>query len=205
LLKLSILSPTPRRGGLAVMAVICGMHFAVLFLILQYFQQVLNYNPLLAGCAYLPLTTVVFMISNFVPGLVTKFGVRTLLITGSILVAVSLVGFSKLTGTSTYFGDVLPSLLVHSMGIALVFIPGSIVILDGIDDQDAGIASGILQISQQIGGAIGIAAIISIYTANLRPQDFSSGLNTAFLVAAGIALTAALIAILTIPRKRGKN
>ena len=205
LLKLSILSPTPRRGGLTVMAVICGMHFAVLFLILQYFQQVLNYNPLLAGCAYLPLTTVVFMISNFVPGLVTKFGVRTLLITGSILVAVSLVGFSKLTGTSTYFGDVLPSLLVHSMGIALVFIPGSIVILDGIDDQDAGIASGILQISQQIGGAIGIAAIISIYTANLRPQDFSSGLNTAFLVAAGIALTAALIAILTIPRKRGKN
>lgn len=201
LLKLSILSPKPRRGGLAVMAVICGMHFATLFLILQYFQQVLDYNPLLAGCAYLPLTAVVFTISNFVPGLVSKFGVRSLLITGCVLVAFSLIGFSKLTSTSTYFGDVLLPLLVHSIGIALVFIPGSIVILDGIADQDAGIASGILQISQQIGGAIGIAAIISVYTANLQQKDFSSGLNTAFLVATGISLVAVLITILTIPGK----
>lgn len=201
LLKLSILSPIPRRGGLAVMAIIVGMHFATLFLILQYFQLVLGYNPLLAGCAYLPLTATVFIISNFVPGLVAKFGVRFLLITGIILVAASLVGFSKLTSTSTYFADIFLPLLVHSIGIALVFIPGSIVILDHVHDQDAGVASGILQISQQIGGAIGIAAIISVYAANLRPQDFSSGLNVAFLVAAGISLIAVVIAILTIPKK----
>ena len=201
LLKLDILKPKPRRGGLAVMAIIVGMHFATLFLILQYFQQVLGYNPLLAGCAYLPLTAVVFVVSNFVPYLVAKFGVRVLLITGSILVAVSLVGFSQLTSTSTYFGNVLPPLLVHSIGIVMVFIPGSIVILDGIDDEDAGIASGVLQISQQIGGAIGIAAIISIYTANLYQKDFSSGLNIAFLAASCISIIAAIIPIFTIPKK----
>lgn len=205
LLKLDILKPKPRRGGLAVMAIIVGMHFATLFLILQYFQQVLGYNPLLAGCAYLPLTAVVFVVSNFVPYLVAKFGVRVLLITGSILVAVSLVGFSQLTSTSTYFGNVLPPLLVHSIGIVMVFIPGSIVILDGITDEDAGIASGVLQISQQIGGAIGIAAIISIYTANLHQKDFFSGLNVAFLAASCISIIAAIIPIFTIPKKNFKS
>jgi len=205
LLKLRILKPKPRRGGLAVMAVICGMHFATLFLILQYFQQVLHYNPLLAGCAYLPLTATVFIMSNFIPGLVTRFGVSILLITGSVLVAASLVGFSQLTSTSTYIGDVLLPLIVHSIGVALVFIPGSIVILDEIDNQDAGIASGILQISQQIGGAIGIAAITSIYTAGLQSQDFSSRLNTAFLVAAGISTLGVLITLFTIPGKTIKG
>jgi len=204
LLKLSILGPKARRGGLAVMAVIVGMHFATLFLILQYFQQVMGYNPLLAGCAYLPLTTVVFLVSNFLPGLVARFGVRLLLITGSILVAASLVGFSTLNATSTYLGDVLLPLMVHSIGIALVFIPGSIVILDGVNDQDAGIASGILQISQQIGGAIGIAAIITIYTANLLVDNFSSGLNSAFLAAAGISLIAVIVTFFTIPGKPAK-
>lgn len=202
LLKLNILKPKPRRGGLVVMAIIVGMHFATLFLILQYFQQVLGYNPLLAGFAYLPLTAVVFIVSNFVPNLVAKFGVRVLLVIGSILVAVSLAGFSKLTSTSTYLGDVILPLLLHSLGIALVFIPGSIVILDGIDDEDAGIASGVLQISQQIGGAIGIAAIISVYTANLHQKDFSSGLNAAFLVASGISVIAAIVSIFTIPKKQ---
>jgi len=201
LLKLNLLKPTPRRGGLAVMAIIVGMHFATLFLILQYFQQVLRYNPLIAGCAYLPLTAVVFLVSHFVPGLVTRLGVRNLLVIGSILVAISLIGFSQLTNTSTYLGDVISPLLIHSIGIALVFIPGSIVILEGVNDEDAGIASGVLQISQQIGGAIGIAAITSVYTVSLQNDDFSSGLQSAFLVATGIAILAAIITIFTIPKK----
>ncbi|MET1057355.1 MAG: MFS transporter [Pedobacter sp.] len=204
LLKLSILAPMQRRGGLLVMAVICGMHFATLFLILQYFQEVLGYNPLMAGVAYLPLTTIVFLLSNYIPGLITKFGNRSLLITGSVLVALSLLGFSELSSTSTYSAGILIPIVVHSIGIALVFTPGSIVILEGIKDEDAGIASGVLQISQQIGGAIGIAAVLSVYTANSKPQDFSSGLSTAFLTAAAISVVAAIIAMITIPGKQKK-
>lgn len=129
LLKLSLLQSKQRRGGLAVMAIIVGMHFATLFLILQYYQEVLGFNPLLAGLAYLPLTAVVLTVSNFVPRLVAKFGVRTLLISGCIFVAASLIGFSRLTDTSTYLSDVLLPLFLHSTGVAMVFIPGSIVIL----------------------------------------------------------------------------
>jgi len=205
LLKLSIVRSKKRRGGLVVLAIIVGMHFATLFLILQYFQEVLGYNPLLAGVAYLPLTTLVFIISNFVPRLIAKFGIRTLLVTGCVLVAASLVGFSALSSTSTYAGEVIVPLLLHSVGIALVFSPGSIVILDGVEDQDAGIASGVLQISQQIGGAVGIAAIMSVYTANQVLHDFSSGFHAAFLVAAGICVIAILVAIFTIPGKQNKT
>jgi len=202
LVRPNLVKSRQRRGGLAVKALIVGMHFAVLFLILQYFQQVLGYNPLLAGCAYLPLTAVVFIISSFVPALVEKFGIRFLLVAGCILVAASLVGFSVLDAESSYVQDVIPSLLLHSIGIALVFAPGSIAILDGVEDQDAGVMSGILQIGEQIGGAVGIAAITSIYMANLSPGDFSSGLHAAFLAASGISVLAAVIAFLALSGKK---
>jgi EmrB/QacA subfamily drug resistance transporter len=200
LLKLSILRPKPRQGGLIVMAAILGMHCATLFLVLQYMQQVLKYNPLLAGLAYLPLPATLFLVSSIVPRLVNKFGNRPLIVIGSILVTASLIGFSRLTSESAYLTDLLIYLLVHSIGISLVLTPASIVVLDGIDNQEAGIASGVLQVSQQIGGAIGIAAIVSIYTANLTEHDFSSGLGAAFLTAAGISLIAAIVAILYIPK-----
>ena len=201
LLKLSILRPKPRQGGLMVMAAVLGMHCATLFLVLQYMQQVLGYSPLLAGFAYLPLPATLFIVSSLVPGLVVKFGNRPLIVLGCILVTASLIGFSRLTSHSLYLTDLLIHLLIHSIGIALVLTPASIVVLDGIDNQDAGIASGVLQVSQQIGGAIGIAAIVSIYTANVTPHDFSSGLGAAFLTAAAIALAAAIAAIFYIPKK----
>jgi EmrB/QacA subfamily drug resistance transporter len=201
LLKLSILRSKPRQGGLIVMAAIIGMHCATLFLVLQYLQQVLGYNSLLAGFAYLPLPATIFLVSSFVPGLVTKYGNRSLIIIGCILVAVSLVGFSRLTGQSAYVVDLLMPLLVHSIGVSLVLTPASIVVLEGINNQDAGVASGVLQVSQQIGGAIGIAAIVSVYMANVIPHDFSSGLGTAFITASGISLLAAIVSFIYIPRR----
>jgi MFS family permease len=205
LLRLSILRPKPRQGGLIVMATVVGMHFASLFLILQYFQQVLGLNPLLAGFAYMPLTIIVFSVTQYVPRMVVRFGVRNLMVVGCILVAASVIGFSRLNANSTYWGDVLFPLILHSVGVALVFTPGSIIVLKGVEDPDAGIASGVLQISQQIGGAIGIAAIVSIYTANLKPHDFSSGLSNAFLAAAGISVLAAIITIIYVPHKPKTN
>jgi EmrB/QacA subfamily drug resistance transporter len=201
LLKLSILRPKPRQGGLIVMAAIIGMHCATLFLVLQYMQQVLAYNPLIAGFAYLPLPATLFIISSTVPRLMAKFENRSLIITGCLLVAVSLIGFSKLTINSSYATDLLIYLFIHGIGISLVLTPASVVVLYGIDNQDVGITSGVLQVSQQIGGAIGIAAIISIYTANIKHHDFSSGLAAAFVTAAGISLLAAMLTIFYIPKK----
>jgi MFS family permease len=79
LLDLNLLADRSRLGGLAVMALIVGVHFAVLFILVQYFQRILGYSPLVAGLAYMPLTATVFAISHFVPRLLTRFGARILL------------------------------------------------------------------------------------------------------------------------------
>lgn len=186
------------------MALIVGMHFALLFLLVQYLQKVLGYPPLVAGLAYLPLTATVMIISPFVPLLINRFGPRALLTTGSLLVAVSLIGFAVLGRTSGYFPGVVAPLLVHAVGIALVFAPGTVAIMHGVPDEHAGAASGLLQMDQQIGGALGIAVITSIYAFTAVPERFASGLPTAFGVAAVIAAVAALVGWRAIrPRDRG--
>jgi EmrB/QacA subfamily drug resistance transporter len=194
LLDLNLLRDRPRLGGLAVMALIVGMHFSVLFTLVQYLQQVLGYTPLIAGLACLPLTATVFGISQFVPRLIGRFGTRALLITGSLLVSASLLGFALLGDPGAYFPAVLIPLLVHAIGIALVFAPGTVAIMEGVSVEHAGAASGLLQMDQQIGGALGIAVVTAIYTLAVEPGRYVSGLPAAFGGGAAIAFVAAIIA-----------
>ncbi len=194
LLDLNLLGDRSRLGGLAVMALVVGVHFAVLFMLVQYFQRVLGYSPLVAGLAYMPLTATVFIISQFVPPLIARFGSHVLLTTGSILVAISLIGLALLTEGDGYFPAILFPLLIHAVGIALVFAPGTVTIMHGVPGEHAGAASGLLQMDQQIGGALGIAVITSIYALAAAPGDFVSGLAPAFGAGAAIALVAAVIA-----------
>lgn len=194
LLNLHLLRDRSRVGALAVMALVVGVHFAVLFMLVQYFQKVLGYSPVIAGLAYLPLTGTVFAISHFVPRLLVRFGARRLLVAGSVLVAASLVGFSLLDAGSGYFSAVLVPLLVHAAGIALVFAPGTVAIMHGVPNDHAGAASGLLQMTQQIGGALGIAVMTAIYTLASTPGNDVSGLPAAFAGGAVIAAVTACIA-----------
>jgi EmrB/QacA subfamily drug resistance transporter len=194
LLDLQLLRDRSRLGALAVMALIVGVHFAVLFMLVQYFQRVLRYPPMIAGLAYLPLTATVFAISHFVPRLLIRFGARLLLGIGSLLVAASLIGFALLDATDGYLSGVLLPLLVHAAGIALVFAPGTVAITHGVSAQHAGAASGMLQMDQQIGGALGIAVMTSIYAFAAVPDNYVSGLPAAFAGGAMIALAACAIA-----------
>jgi EmrB/QacA subfamily drug resistance transporter len=194
LLDLHLLQDQSRLGGLAVMALIVGMHFSLLFMLVQYLQRILGYTPLVAGLAYLPLTATVFAISHFVPRMIGRFGARRLLVAGSTLVAASLLGFAMLGEDDGYFPAVLIPLLVHAVGIALVFAPGTVTIMEGVPVEHAGAASGLLQMDQQIGGALGIAIITSIYTSAVEPGRYVSGFPTAFGAGGSIALVAAMIA-----------
>lgn len=194
LLDLRLLRDRSRCAGLVVMALIVGVHFAVLFMLVQYFQRVLGYAPLVAGLAYLPLTATVFAISQVVPRLLERYGARVLLAVGSLLVAASLFGFATLGSHDGYARAVLLPLLLHAAGIALVFAPGTVAIMHGVPDAHAGAASGLLQMDQQIGGALGIAVLAAIYTVNAVPGQYVSGLPAAFVAGAVLALVAALVA-----------
>lgn len=194
LLDLHLLRDRPRLAGLAVMAMIVGVHFALLFMLVQYLQRVLGYSPLGAGFAYLPLTATVFAISQVVPHLMRRFGARAVLAAGGLLVAVSLLGFARLGAHDAYLPYVLIPLLAHAVGIALVFAPGTVAIMDGVRDDQAGAASGLLQMDQQIGGALGIAVITAIDAAAALPGQTVSGFPAAFGAGAAIALCAAVLA-----------
>jgi EmrB/QacA subfamily drug resistance transporter len=202
-LDLRLLRDRSRLGGLAVMALIVGVHFAVLFLLVQYLERVLGWTPLAAGLGYMPLTITVYAISAFAPRLITTFGARALLVAGSVVVAVSLAGFALLGENSRYFPDVLVPLLIHAVGIAFIFAPGTVAILHNVPEEHAGTASGLLQMDQQIGGALGIAAITSIYAFAAVPGRFASGLPAAFAGGAVIALVAAIIAWRSVSRRTG--
>lgn len=194
LLDLSLLQDRARLSGLAVMALIVGVHFAVLFMLVQYLQRVLGWTPLGTGLGYMPLTMTVYVISEFAPRLIARFGARALLMTGSIIVAISLTGFALLDDNSRYFPGVLIPLLIHAVGIAFIFAPGTVAIMHGVPEKHAGTASGLLQMDQQIGGALGIAALTSVYAIAAVPDRFASGLPAAFVCGAVIAGVAGIIA-----------
>ncbi|WP_426689968.1 MFS transporter [Rhodanobacter ginsengiterrae] len=194
LLDLALLQDRSRAAALTVMALIVGMHFALLFMLVQYLQRVLGWTSLGAGLGYLPLTVAVSAISRFAPRLIARFGSRTLLVSGSLIVAVSLVGFALLADDGSYFPGVLIPLLVHAVGIAFIFAPGTVAIMHGVPAEHAGTASGLLQMDQQIGGALGIAVITSIYALAAVPDRFASGFPAAFIAGAIIAVVAALVA-----------
>jgi len=200
LLELKLLRNTARLAALAVMALIVGMHFSMLFMLVQFFQRVLGFGPLLAGLAYVPLTATVFAITHFVPRLIQQFGPRALLTAGCVLVAISLVLFAFLDESSRYLPSVVLPVLVHAAGVALVFAPGTVAIMHGVPDEHAGSASGLLQMDQQLGGALGIAIIASVYSIGAQPERFVPGLSVAFMVAAAIAMAAALVALRTSKR-----
>lgn len=205
LLDLNLLRAQSRLAALIVMALIVGMHFSLLFMLVQYLQKVLNLSPLMAGLAYVPLTATVFIISHFIPASINKTGPRPLLVVGSLLVAVSLFLFAGLDSSSDYFPHVLVPILIHAAGIALVFAPGTMTIMQGVPIEQAGTASGLLQMDQQIGGAVGIALIAAVYTMGAKPDEFIPGMPLAFYAAGFIALLSALVALLVRAKSSSTN
>lgn len=205
LLNLDLLRNQTRVTALAVMAVmaiIVGMHFSMLFLVVQFFQRVLGFGPLEAGLAYLPVTATVFVVTHFMPGLMTRFGAAWLQFVGCLLVSASFVGFSFMGNDDHYIGAVLGPMLIHSLGIAFVFTPGTVLTMDGVPAEHSGAVSGLLQMDQQIGGALGIAAVTSVFAAAAVPGNFATGLPTAFSVAAVFSFVAACTTLILI-LKRG--
>jgi EmrB/QacA subfamily drug resistance transporter len=138
--------------------------FSQFFLLTLYMQQVLHYSALKTGVAYIALTLAIISFSAISQMLVTRIGVRRVLPAGLLFTAVALVLFARLPVHGSYFSDLFPAFLISGIGLALAFVPISIGGLTGVRQADAGIASGLINTTQQIGGAIGVAAATTIAT-----------------------------------------
>jgi MFS family permease len=163
-----------------------GAVFSQFFLLTLYMQQVLHYSALKTGIAYIALTVTTIAFSAVAQALVTKLGVRIVLPVGLGLSTVALVLFAQLPVDGHYFSDLFPGFVISGLGLAFVFIPVSIGALTGVRPADAGIASGLISTSQQIGGAIGVAAATTIATTFTNHYVSSHAGSTAF---SGPALT----------------
>src|SRR3954447_20881546 len=138
--------------------------FSQFFLLTLYMQQVLHYSAIETGVAYIGLTLTIVVFSAVAQGLVTKVGVRPVLPVGLALTAAALVLYAQLPVDGAYWTDLFPAFMISGLGLALAFVPMSIGALTGVRPAQAGIASGLITTSQQIGGAIGVALATTIAT-----------------------------------------
>jgi len=180
--------------------------FSQFFLLTLYMQQVLHYSAIKTGVAYVALTLSVISFSAVSQALVTRIGIRRVLPVGMALAAGALVLFAQLPVQGHYFWDIFPGFILSGVGLALAFVPMSIGALTGVRPADAGVASGLLNTSQQIGGAIGVAVATTVattFTAHfvnghpgsgaLSPAALTHGFQITFYVLAAIAGAASLL------------
>ena len=191
-----------------------GAIFSQFFLLTLYMQQVLHYSAIKTGVAYIGLTLTIIGFSAVSQALVTRIGIRRVLPVGLALSTVALVLFAQLPVHGRYFSDLFPAFLISGIGLALAFVPMSIGALTGVRPADAGVASGLINTNQQIGGAIGVAAVTTIATTftthyvhtHAGTTAFSAaalthGFQIAFYVLAALAGVGALLAAVMLESK----
>jgi EmrB/QacA subfamily drug resistance transporter len=152
-------------AGANVAGFILGTALFSMFLMLTlYMQNVLGYSPLQAGVAYLAVAGGAIVWSALAAQLVTRLGVKPVLVAGMASLTAGLVYFTQIDVHGSYLGDLLPGFLLVGIGIGFAFVPISIAALAGVEARESGLASGLINTSQQIGGALGIAALSTIAT-----------------------------------------
>jgi EmrB/QacA subfamily drug resistance transporter len=195
--------------GADLVALLIGMSlFSMFFFVSLYMQQVLHYSALRAGLSYLPLAVGIILSAGLASVGVTRFGFKPVLLTGMLFVAGGLFWFSKVPASGgTFAGDVLGPSLLAAIGLGLSFVPVTIAAVTGTQPHEAGLASGLVNTAQQVGGALGLAILATI--ANSRTNsllhaggrlDFAltKGFDRAFLVGTGFALVGAALTLLAI-------
>jgi EmrB/QacA subfamily drug resistance transporter len=187
---------TRTVAGANVAGFILGTAIFSMFLMLTlYMQQVLGYSALETGVAYLAVAGTAILWSAVAAQLVTRVGVKPVLVAGMAALTAGLVLFTQVSVDGSYLTDLLPGFLLVGIGLGFSFVPISIAALAGVQRAEAGLASGLINTSQQIGGALGIAALATIATSQ---TDDALAAGTAQAAALVDGFTAAFLAGLVI-------
>jgi EmrB/QacA subfamily drug resistance transporter len=198
-------------SGANVAGLVMGTAMFGMFLMLTlYMQQVLHYSAMKTGVGYLAVAATAIVWSAVAAQLVTRVGVKPVLVAGMTALSAGLLYFAQVSVGGTYLGDLLPGFLLISIGIGFSFVPISIAALAGVGPAEAGLASGLINTSQQIGGALGIAALTSIATSTTNskvasgsalPTALTDGFQSAFYGAAGVAILGIFVALFVVRRR----
>jgi EmrB/QacA subfamily drug resistance transporter len=209
MLDLSLFKNTTFAGANVTILLVALAMFGVFFYVSLYLQNILGYSPTKAGASFLPMTILIILIAPVAGKWSDRIGSRWLVGIGMLLVAGSLVSFSRLTVDGTWW-DLLPGLLLGGVGMGLTMTPTTAAAMGSVSVDKAGVGSAVLNSFRQVGGALGIAIMGAIVAAALHvppthPEaktQFVAGFQHALEVAAAIAFAGALIAISTIRQYR---
>jgi len=194
-------------GANAAMAIVGAVAFSEFFLLTLYLQDVLHYSAVESGVAFSGFALSVVVTSNIAQWVVGRVGVRPTLTAGLLASALSVAWLTRLPVDGSYFWDLFPAFVLGGAGMGLSFVPVTIASLTGVAPADAGVASGLINTSRQIGGAVGIAAVSAIAatsTSNyadthaLAPTSglaLDHGFQTGLYALTGLLLLGAAIAV----------
>jgi EmrB/QacA subfamily drug resistance transporter len=216
LMPFSIFRLRTLRGA-NIVGLLIGMSlFSMFFFISLYLQGVLHFSPIKTGISYLPLALGIIFSAGLASQVVTRVGFKPPLIAGLLLIAGALVWFSQVPGTGGSFSsDVLGPSVLAAVGLGFSFVPVTIAAVAGTKAHEAGLASGLINTSQQVGGALGLAILATV--ANSRSQSLlhagvhttsvalTKGYDRAFLFGAGFALVGALLAAVLISSRDSRS
>jgi EmrB/QacA subfamily drug resistance transporter len=192
--------------GANVVGVLVGASlFSMFFFISLYMQQVLGYSAIHAGLSYLPLALSIILSAGIASQLVTRIGFKQVLATGMVLIAAGLIWFSQISVHGSFASDILGPSLLAAVGLGFAFVSTTIAAVSGVADHESGLASGLINTSQQVGGALGLAILAAISTSvtgqSRNPAVLVDGFQDAFLAGAGFALLG-LVGTLVLIRSR---
>jgi len=197
-----------NRAGAYISSLMVGAGMFAMFLFLGIFMQtILGYSPVQAGFAFLPFSVGIILGAGVASNLLPRVGPRPLMIPGLIAGAAGMLWLAQLEPDSSYVTHLLPAMVVMSLGMAFVFIPTATVALHAVDHHDAGVASAMINTSQQVGGSLGtalmntvaVSATSAFLVANAAqgeaamPAALTEGFTRGFYVGAGLLLVAAVV------------
>jgi MFS family permease len=201
--------------GADIVALLIGMSlFSMFFFISLYMQQVLGFSALKTGLSYLPLAVGIILAAGAASVLTTRFGFKPVLLAGLLFVAAGLLWFSQVSAHGSFASDVLGPSLLAAVGLGLSFVSVTIAAVTGTRPHEAGLASGLVNTAQQVGGALGLAILATV--ANTHTKDLlasghshaealTSGFERAFMVGGGFALIGALLTLVLISSRDSRE
>jgi EmrB/QacA subfamily drug resistance transporter len=208
LVPLRIFSNRSLAASDATMLVVAAGLFGVFFFCTLYFQQVLGYNALKTGVAYLPWTLTTIVVSTLASRLVDRFTPKPVLVGGLVLATVGFLLLSRVSGDGDYVSHVLPAMIVLGAGLGMTFVPITISATSGVAAGDSGLASGLLTTTQQVGGSLGLAIMSTVSTTRLGNAlnagspltvALTHGFKGAFIAAAALCAVGLVVALALLP------
>jgi EmrB/QacA subfamily drug resistance transporter len=215
---LRLFTDRSRTASFVVRLLLVAGMFGMFFFLTQFVQEILGLSPLLAGTAFLPMTLALFAVSRLAPVLLSRFGAKPLMVAGLIPALAGMAWLSQLSAGSTYLSGVLGPMLLLGGGMGIAFVPLTLTSLAGVAPEDSGAASGMVNVTQQVGGALGLAILVTVFgsasrSAARHPLPHAGqvaqahhvlihGMATSFLVAAIFDLCALLVVLFAIRARR---